>query len=70
MVENTLIGFNPQYSSVLLRRAILWNFLDGYFLNELVPWMGSFLNYRFSGRVPKKISNHISNLNGSWANFF
>ena len=39
-------------------------FLDGYFLNELVPWMGSFLNYWFFGRVPKKISGHISNLDG------
>ena len=39
-------------------------FLDRYFLNEPVPWTGSFLNYWFSERVPKKISCHISNLDG------
>ena len=38
------------------------NFLDEYFLNEPVPWMGSFLNYQFFGRVPKFFSCHISNL--------
>ena len=37
-------------------------FLDKYFLNEPVPWTGSFLNYRFSKWVPKSFSCHISNL--------
>ena len=37
-------------------------FLDGYFLNEPVPWTGRFLNYRFFGRVPKNFSCQIGNL--------
>ena len=41
------------------------SFLDGYFLNDLVPWTGWFLNYRFFGRVPKILSCHIWGIAGS-----
>ena len=37
-------------------------FLDGYFLNEPVLWMGWFLNYQFFGWVPNFFSCQISNL--------
>ena len=37
-------------------------FWDEYFLNEPVPWIGSFLNYRFFGQVSKFFCCHISNL--------
>ena len=43
------------------------NFLDEYFLNELVPWTGSFLNYQFYGQVPNFFLGHINNLDGSRA---
>ena len=51
-------NFSPQFCVHLVDRyfEIRTSFLDGYFLNEPVLWTGRFLNYRFFGRVPKKIS--------------
>ena len=40
------------------------NFLDRYFLNEPIPWTGSFLNYRFSGQVPNFFSCYIGRVTG------
>ena len=57
-------NFPPQFCIHLVDRyfEIRTGFLNVYFLNEPVPWTDRFLNYRFFGQVPKKISCQIGNL--------